>query len=119
MTSRLLTVDAVRAKSKRSISIRDNVEEIYSAITREILESEKNGLGELSFKVPAQFDIPQVSNAKAQLHIYTELIRKLESGGFRVQINRNNGCWMISGWESTGTDSLDRELLNILASRTV
>lgn len=119
MSGRKVTASTLKQKSIVSSTIKRSVGDIIKAFEQDATVACENHLGSCDIKIPTVFDVPGMTNKKAQLLIYTELVKELEDREFHVQIDRGSGIWTISGWEIKVDSNLEKQLVELIASRTV
>jgi hypothetical protein len=95
--------------------VNNNLKTIDSTIKKAI----DNLQSECYVSPEKHFDIPGMSNAKAQGLIYNMLIREIESAGYEITImdRTESRAWRISGWDFKFDNQLENSITNVLASR--
>lgn len=114
---RRITAKSLGQRAVKKNIIKGHVNEIVKAFEHDAMTAAENHLLSCTMKVPKVFDIPGMSNKKAQLCIYVALIRELEDREFKVEIDFETGEWEISGWEFDIDDVLEQELMNEIIAR--
>lgn len=112
-------VSNIKQKVITNSEMSDIIKILLLNINDSIMNAVKNRQQHVYQSIPLHFNIPNMTNSKAQLLIYTELINILEENGYHVRINKETNVWMISGWEIKCDDEIKKDLLELLASRTI
>ena len=95
--------------------IHDNVIEIMREIDDEIKESHREGLHHIVVPIPICFDIPNMTNANAQLAIWSTIIKVLKEKNYRAWINYDkDSCRIKITWISESDESELMERKHIL-----
>lgn len=98
-----LTVDYLFKRSNDS-QIKEIISELIKTIDHKILEAHHTGMSKLSYELPENFSINNMSRRDAQLVIYSRLIEHYEENGFRVETDLRpdpEGSYLILYWYST------------------
>lgn len=111
------TAASLRQKNHKRTLVKEHVKSIIIAFEQDIINASENRLEACQIRVPSEFNIPGLSNANAQLYIYTEVIYELEQHGFKVSIDMDTRIWTVSGWDILTEDKLNKDMVEILASR--
>ena len=112
-----VTADSLKQKSQKSLIIKQTVRDIIRAFEQDVTEACENHQQSCQLKLPTDFIVPGMTNVKAQLCIYNEVLKELESNGFHESINRDTKVWTVTGWEIVVDDKLNKEMVKRIASR--
>lgn len=91
----------------KSIEITSN--EIYKSVADKIKEAAKNGMCEIHYHLPDNFNVGNLEPQDAQLLIYTDIIEKLEVHGLLVSIIVRNKEKILHVKWPTKLDNAERE----------
>lgn len=102
---------SIQALYKRSyvkaIEITSN--EIYKSIADKIKEAAKNGMCEIYYNLPDNFNVGNLEPQDSQLLIYTDIIERLEKHGLLVSIIVRSGEKILHVKWPTKLDNAERE----------
>lgn len=67
--------------------IDEYVNEILGTVDEEIVKAKEAKLFKATAEIPTLFEVPGMTNQNSQRHVYFQLIRRLEKGGYQVKID--------------------------------
>lgn len=119
MSRALPQVEAVRRIATQPYQIKMYIQEILGKISFDITEAAKANKDSIEIRIPTEFGVAGMTNKTAQLYIYAGLINDLEQRGYKVEINEATRVWRIWGWNPLADPDIEKELLEVIASRTI